>query len=1180
MRAILFRSLVILIIVAGGFFISGKISLAATADHLVISEVQITGGTGQTGNDFIELYNPTSVPIDLDGYRLVKRTAAGATDTSIKSWTSSTIIPAHGYYLWASISYTSISVTPDITTSQTIADNNGLALRFGPENTGTIMDAVGWGTATNIFIEGIVFSTNPGTNQSIERNFGGDLGNGEDTNDNSVDFNLQLTPNPQNISSPPKPDLPPPPGPVCGNLICESGEDYLICPADCAAPPPPPTEINPGDIVINEFVSDPAEGEEWIEIFNNKDSDIDLTGWKLEDGVGTIATLDVTITADGFQTIDLTSSKLNNSGDIIKLKNSDGTIIDQVAYGNWDDGDTSDNAPSTSDPNSVARKTDGGDTDNDLADFSATTTLTKNSANIITAPPSEETGGVSTPEEITPSSPPSWPVGSLLINEFIADPADGDVEWIEFYNPGDAQIDLAKWAVEDGGETATTLSGSIGPLGFFVLEKPKGILNNTGDAIILKDPAGIIIDKITYGNWDDGDTGDNAPTASDPNSVARKTDGENSTNDFNDFVVATPTKGASNAGGLQQNPNGAYSHDVIVNEIFPNPKGDDSQGEFIELKNIGTTDIDLTGWKVGDASSKRYTIKAADFTSIILKPNDFFVLYRSVTGIALNNSGTESTKIFSPDGALVSALEYSGSAAEDQSYAKDDAEYFWTSTPTPGKENLITRENQIPTAVISAPSEAEISEEINFDGSDSTDPDGDELIFSWNFGDGSEAAGANVNHVYSAAGKYKIILTVKDALGATATAEQFIVIANPDSAEENFSIDEQLIFINEVLPNPEGSDEAEWIEIKNIDLEPIDLSGWKLDDDEGGSRPYKIPDNTIINPGQFLIFKKSETKLAFNNTFDAARLLDPDGEIIFETSYDEVPEGASWARSDDGNFKWTTHLTPGEENIFEFQEKTATKKSSSTSTKKSQTFTETTLEDIRNLELNDGARVTGQVIVEPGILGSQIFYIATPAGCPGIQIYMYSKNFPELKLDDLVEITGILAESGGEKRIKISEQSDIKVLENQVPALRTPIKLSEVEEGLEGCLVSAAGEVTEKSGSNVYFADDDGELKIYFKSTLPFEKPKMNIGDQIETIGVVSQTKTGFRLLPRYENDLAIKTPSEISNSSISDSSAGNNKNNINLYLGAATGILGLTLVGLGIKSGSFSNWWKKIKGI
>jgi DNA/RNA endonuclease YhcR with UshA esterase domain len=1174
MKRIYFRSFCILILAAGGLFIFGKNLNAATADHLVISEVQVAGATAN--DEFIEIYNPTTNPINIETWSIQYK---GATVTTFykKNFSAGASVPAHGWYLVSHNDYTG-ATTPDMSHSTfSMSGTGGHVFLVNNQTTLTspndpsIIDKIGYGAADSP--EGAATGAPP-TNQSIERKFGGDLGNGEDTNDNFTNFALQAIPNPQNIFSPPKPDLP---GPVCGNSICEAGEDWLTCPADCSSPP---AEPGVGDVVVNEFVSDPAEGNEWIELYNKQTFDINLSGWTLEDGVGTIAILSGTITASGvdkFKVFEMSSNKLNNDGDIIKLKKSDGTIIDQVSYGNWDDGNPSNNAPKANDPNSTARKTDGSDTDSDITDFAVTSTLTKGASNIIVTPPSSSGG--STPPPSTPSSPPSWPVGSLLINEFVADPTDGADEWIEFYNSTNQSINLNDWTVEDGSETATTLSGSVPPFGFYVLEKPKGILNNTGDIIILKDPAGLVIDQVTYGDWDDGEKSDNAPTASDPNSVARKTDGQNTSNDFNDFVVAAPTKGVSNVGGIAQNASSAYSKNIIINEVLPNPKGDDSQNEFIELKNIGTTDIDLTGWKVGDASTKRYVVKTADFSSAILKPNEFFVLYRKMTGIALNNSGTESVKLFGPDGSLVTSIEYTGAVAEDNSYARENTEYFWTTTPTPGQENIITKINQAPQAVIFAPSEAEIGETILFDGSDSTDPDNDALTFFWNFGDGATANGVTMSHAYQSAGKFKIVLTVKDAEGTTNLAEHFIKITDPDNLSTAFPTNEQLIFINEILPNPEGSDDAEWIEILSLSLKPFDLSGWKLDDDEGGSRPYKIPDGTIINPGEYLVFKKEQTKLALNNTYDAARLLDPDGEIFFETSYDEAPEGASWARDTAGNFKWTTHLTPGAENIFQFKEKTAAKKTSSTSSRTRATkFIETTLEEIRNQDLGDGVKVTGQVIVEPGILGTQIFYIANDEACPGIQIYMYSKNFPELKLGDLVEVTGVLSESGGEKRVKVSQQSDIKVLENKEAPVPMPIKLSEVEEGFEGCLVSAGGEITEKSGSNVYFSDDDGELKIYFKSTLPFTKPNFKIGDQIETTGIVSQTKTGFRLLPRYETDLKIK-PLIVSPTTL-EIPTDTRGNQVTGLLGLAAGILGLTLVGLGIKTGIFGNWWKKIKGV
>lgn len=1212
MKTKLFRSfsIFILILMIGGFFIFGKSVKAATIDHLVISEVKY-GTTTSASDEFIEIYNPTNSTIIIDGSSFfLKKINATGTISSINLTLNTTAIPPHGFFLIGTTSTTGLPAGGlDAIYSATLTATSGIFLK-----TNNINDLSG-------FIDGLIWSTtiqppawpegtsalNFGNGESLERKASeystastlsnGGLeeyaGNGYDSNNNANDFIKQTTPNPQNSSSPAENDPPltepPPSGPICGNSICETGEDFLICPTDCSASP---AEPGIGDVVINEFVSDPTEGNEWIELYNKKGFDINLTGWVLEDGVGVIAPLSGIIAANGvdkFKVFELSSSKLNNDGDIIKLKKSDGTIIDQVTYGNWDDGNKADNAPKASDPNAVARKTDGSDTDSDVTDFTITSTLTKGTSNVITSPPSSGEGNappLSPPPSPPPSSPPSWPVGSLLINEFVADPTDGANEWIELYNTTNSLINLNGWTIEDGSETVTELSGNIQSLSFIVIEKPKGILNNTGDIIILKDPAGLIIDKVAYGDWDDGEKSDNAPAAKNPDSVARIVDGQDSNNDFRDFVIAMPTKGTSNAGGIKEKVGAAYSRDIIINEVLPNPKGDDSQNEFIELKNISTTEIDLAGWKLGDNSTKTYTIKTKDFTSTKIKPGEFFVFYRKITGIALNNSGVESVKLYGPDSTLITSIEYSGNIKEDQSYARSDTEYFWTSTPTPGKENIITRENQTPKAVISAPTEAEIGEIINFDGSDSTDPDNDALTFSWNFGDGTEAAGTNVNHVYRSVGKFKIILTVKDVNGATNSAEQFIKIIDPDNLSAALPVDEQLIFINEILPNPEGADDAEWIEILSLALKPFDLSGWKLDDDEGGSRPYKIPDGTIINPGQYLVFKKEQTKLALNNTSDAVRLLDPDGEIFFEISYDEVPEGASYARDDDGSWHWTTKLTPGAENIFQFKEKTTTKtKKTTLSTKKTSTkkstskFVETTLEEIRNQDLGDKVKITGQIIVEPGILGTQIFYIANEEACPGIQIYMYKKDFPELHLGDLVEITGVLSESGGEKRVKVSQKSDIKILEEKEAPTPVLIKLSEIEEGFEGCLVSASGEITEKSSSNWYLADENGELKIYFKSTLPFSKPKIQIGDNLEITGIISQTKTGFRLLPRYETDIKIKPPTVEQPTTI-EIPPNNRSNQVNKFLGAAAGILGLTLIGLGLKTGIFASWWKKIKGL
>ena len=54
-----------------------------------------------------------------------------------------------------------------------------------------------------------------------------------------------------------------------------------------------------------------------------------------------------------------------------------------------------------------------------------------------------------------------------------------------------------------------------------------------------------------------------------------------------------------------------------------------------------------------------------------------------------------------------------------------------------------------------------------FDGSNSYDADGDNLTYTWDFGDGNTGEGAKVTHVYSTIGKFVITLTVNDNSGTS-----------------------------------------------------------------------------------------------------------------------------------------------------------------------------------------------------------------------------------------------------------------------------------------------------------------------------------------------------------------------------------------------------------------------------
>ncbi len=88
-------------------------------------------------------------------------------------------------------------------------------------------------------------------------------------------------------------------------------------------------------VIINEILYRPSSGNEWIELYNNSNSPVLLTGWRLSDG-NTVTTDDIdlsgTIPAHGIIVFEHANLWLNDDGDTATLKNDTGTIISQITF--------------------------------------------------------------------------------------------------------------------------------------------------------------------------------------------------------------------------------------------------------------------------------------------------------------------------------------------------------------------------------------------------------------------------------------------------------------------------------------------------------------------------------------------------------------------------------------------------------------------------------------------------------------------------------------------------------------------------------------------------------------------------------------------------------------------------------------------------------------------------------
>lgn len=600
---------------------------------------------------------------------------------------------------------------------------------------------------------------------------------------------------------------------------------------------------------------------------------------------------------------------------------------------------------------------------------------------------------------------------------------------------------------------------------------------------------------------------------------------------------------------------------MVINEIMWAGSTVSASDEWIELYNPGDSEIDVSGWlleKAGGRSSPGLTLPggalvpaggyylianfAADHAS-----NTFGVEVDYVTAsLALLNDGNGDLVLKDEAGAVIdqagggpwlAGANFSGvkKSMERGEEAMDGllAASWHSSTETQDQKNYGTPRaqnsrpavNASPEAVVAGATSALVGQAITLSGEDSSDADDDILTYAWSWGDGTTASGVSASHAFAAAGKFMVVLTVSD--GQTEAEAQHVVSVTAP-------VYSNAVIINEFLPNPAGPDTGnEFIELKNTGSEDVDLSDWQLDDMEGGSAPYAIVAGTTLGAGGVKAFLRSETKIALNNTGDSVRLLDPAGVVRSSYVYSSsVPEGQSYNRTVDGSYVVSTAPTPGAENVMtapvyedeeddEETEKTAKKSVSSTSSPgkvAGAAAKSVALADIREEEEGTSVTTEGVVSVPPGILGERILYVAGS----GIQVYGHQGKWPLLKLGDKISVTGKLGSSLGEARLKVSGAESIKkVAAGELPAPHV-IQTGEVNEDSEGWLVTIQGEVVKTSGDTFYVDDGSGEVKIYIKEATHINKPKMKQGVDVTITGVVSETSSGYRILPRFQEDVRL----------------------------------------------------------
>ncbi len=99
---------------------------------------------------------------------------------------------------------------------------------------------------------------------------------------------------------------------------------------------------------------------------------------------------------------------------------------------------------------------------------------------------------------------------------------------------------------------------------------------------------------------------------------------------------------------------------------------------------------------------------------------------------------------------------------------------------------------------------------VTFNGSNSSDPDGSIVNYSWSLGDGTTTFGTTVSHQYSSNDTFTVTLTVTDNHGAWGTSSRNVTIRNiPPTAGFSFSPDDptvgETISFSENASDPDGT---------------------------------------------------------------------------------------------------------------------------------------------------------------------------------------------------------------------------------------------------------------------------------------------------------------------------------------------------------------------------------------
>lgn len=606
---------------------------------------------------------------------------------------------------------------------------------------------------------------------------------------------------------------------------------------------------------------------------------------------------------------------------------------------------------------------------------------------------------------------------------------------------------------------------------------------------------------------------------------------------------------------------------VVINELAWMGSSSSSADEWIELHNQSAESVDLGNWRLTKLSSGNEVTMLTVPPGRAIPPNGYFVISNYAAGnasssllvvpdvvdtdVALSNSALQ-IKLYDAAGTLVDiADDGSGNPLSGKYVSAEKIFQSMERNPVPGDGTMpeswhtasrgigfvegknefgtpgTVNSNGRPVAQAGSDMETTVGMEINFDGSDSSDPENGPLSFLWNFGDGVTANEATPKHVYGAAGEYVVSVTVSDGSDSAVDTLKVVVqaasavaltpVAQSPSAPEKEKSSPPVtscrgITVSEVFPNPSGSDDGEFIEFYNPTEHDISLNGCVLWLNE--KRKAVIHD-IVVPRKKYALLEKMVSKLSLTNAGGAMQLLDTDSAEVFSLKYPKAPDGESWSIVGQ-EWTWTNTVTPNAKNTGPTDDEAEASGVKKTETEIPQLVG---LADIQTIETGVLVQVRGVVSVAPDLLSARTIWVQYDATAVSAVL---PEGAMKVTVGDEVELIGKVRLSQGRKRIAVI-QDGVRSIAHGRPVEPRALSLDQLSPEVADQLVSVSGVISSSSGAKFLFDDGTAEGEAYIKSSTGIVKPRSAVGDMIVLTGIVSVTTSGIRILPRTIEDLRIE---------------------------------------------------------